>query len=78
MVTRTISIAAISDDDKARLAETLYDVWGVRKADIHPAQGEVLVSLDEDAGSWIDVEQAVRDSGLEVKGYRSPSDHETR
>ncbi|WP_158737857.1 heavy-metal-associated domain-containing protein [Alteribacillus sp. YIM 98480] len=66
MITRTISINGMTQEDKERINEVLLDVWGIRDVSVHPEKGEAVVSFDEKAASFIDFEQAVRDSGYDV------------
>ncbi|WP_433958397.1 heavy-metal-associated domain-containing protein [Cytobacillus horneckiae] len=55
-----------NQNDMDKMAKALYDVWGVQKVDVNLTNGEAVVSYDENAGSLIDVKQAILDSGYKI------------
>ncbi|SDH60992.1 Copper chaperone CopZ [Alteribacillus persepolensis] len=76
VMTRTISFETMSHSDKERIEEVLLDVWGIRKVDINPYKQEAVVSYDEDAASFIDFEQALKDSGYHIDSDDMPMQRE--
>ncbi|MFC7064063.1 heavy-metal-associated domain-containing protein [Halobacillus seohaensis] len=54
-----------SSSDVEKVNEALYDVWGIREADISSKFNKVTFSYNEEAGSLVDFMQAIRDSGFE-------------
>ncbi|GLB60066.1 hypothetical protein NCCP133_21980 [Cytobacillus sp. NCCP-133] len=66
MITRTITIENIDRQDEDKLNQALNDVWGVRKVKLNSMNGEAVISFDEDAASFMDFEQAVKDCGYHI------------
>ncbi|WP_026582287.1 heavy-metal-associated domain-containing protein [Bacillus sp. J33] len=66
MITRTISIENMDKNDEEKLNQALYDVWGVRKVKLNSMNGEAVISFDEDAASFMDFEQAIKDCGYNI------------
>jgi copper chaperone CopZ len=52
-------------NDAKRVSDILHDVWGVRDVDIYPDNGMATISFDEDASSYQDFQQALREGGFE-------------
>lgn len=52
--------------DKAKVEKALHDVWGVQSVEMGLRNGEVVISYDENAAAWIDVKQAILDSGFGI------------
>lgn len=52
--------------DEEKLSKALYDVWGVRKIKINSMSGEAVIAFDEDAASFKDFEQAIKDCGYNI------------
>ncbi|WP_368296693.1 heavy-metal-associated domain-containing protein [Cytobacillus firmus] len=66
MITRTVSIENMDQTDEEKLSKALYDVWGVRKIKLNSMSGEAVISFDEDAASFMDFEQAIKDGGYNI------------
>ncbi|MCM3397952.1 heavy-metal-associated domain-containing protein [Oceanobacillus profundus] len=66
MITHKLSIPDLKKEDERKVSDALHDVWGVRNIKINTQTNEAIISYDEDAGSLIDFEQAVKDLGYEV------------
>jgi copper chaperone CopZ len=66
MITRTVSIENMDQTDEEKLSKALYDVWGVRKIKVNSMSGEAVISFDEDAASFMDFEQAIKDCGYNI------------
>ena len=66
MITHKLSIPDLKKEDERKLSDALHDVWGVRNIKINTQTNEAIISYDEDAGSLMDFEQAVKDLGYEV------------
>ncbi|MCM3708151.1 MULTISPECIES: heavy-metal-associated domain-containing protein [Cytobacillus] len=66
MITRTVSIENMDRTDEEKLNKALSDVWGVRKIKINSISGEAVISFDEDAASFMDFEQAIKDCGYNI------------
>ncbi|MBG9450980.1 hypothetical protein ABE67_17080 [Cytobacillus firmus] len=66
MITRTVSIENMNQTDEEKLSKALYDVWGVRKIKLNSMSGEAVISFDEDAASFMDFEQAIKDCGYNI------------
>ncbi|MBG9588536.1 heavy-metal-associated domain-containing protein [Cytobacillus firmus] len=66
MITRTVSIDNMDQTDEEKLSKALYDVWGVRKIKLNSMSGEAVISFDEDAASFMDFEQAIKDCGYNI------------
>ncbi|MGN7175203.1 hypothetical protein BK139_08275 [Paenibacillus sp. FSL R5-0490] len=66
MITRTVSIENMDQTDEEKLSKALYDVWGVRKIKLNSMSGEAVISFDEDAASFMDFEQAIKDCGYSI------------
>ncbi|KAF0825190.1 heavy metal-associated domain-containing protein [Cytobacillus firmus] len=66
MITRTVSIENMDQADEEKLSKALNDVWGVRKIKINSMSGEAVISFDEDAASFMDFEQAIKDCGYNI------------
>ncbi|KAF0817399.1 hypothetical protein KIS4809_3881 [Bacillus sp. ZZV12-4809] len=66
MITRTVSIENMDQADEEKLSKALYDVWGVRKIKINSMSGEAVIAFDEDAASFMDFEQAIKDCGYNI------------
>ncbi|MEH6986385.1 heavy-metal-associated domain-containing protein [Cytobacillus firmus] len=66
MITRTVSIENMDQTDEEKLSKALYDVWGVRKIKLNSMSGEAVISFDEDAASFMDFEQAIKDCGYNI------------
>ncbi|CAM3750383.1 heavy metal-associated domain-containing protein [Cytobacillus oceanisediminis] len=66
LITRIISIENMDKGDEERLNQALNDVWGVRKVKLNPKNGEAVISFDEDAASFMDFEQAIKDCGYNI------------
>jgi copper chaperone len=65
---KTISLKDVrTSDDAERISEVLHDVWGIRKVEVQLDKGEATISYDEKAASIQDFQQAIVDSGFEVK-----------
>lgn len=60
-------------EDAKRVSEVLHDIWGIRKVEVQLDKGEATISFDENAASIQDFQQAVVDSGFEVKNDEEPS-----
>ncbi|GGE09104.1 hypothetical protein GCM10011571_08060 [Marinithermofilum abyssi] len=68
MKKETIMIKGMKDQkDLDRVLASLRDVWGVRQVDINLSKGEAVVSFNKNAASLHDFEQAVIDSGFQVR-----------
>ncbi|WP_461611890.1 heavy-metal-associated domain-containing protein [Cytobacillus kochii] len=61
-----------NQDDKDKVSKALYGVWGVQKVEVNLTNGEAVVSYDENAGSLIDVKQAIIDCGYKVFNDKHP------
>ena len=66
MITHKLSIPGLKKEDEGKVGDALHDVWGVRNIKINTQTNEAIISYDEDAGSLMDFEQAVKDLGYEV------------
>ncbi|MBT2711206.1 cation transporter [Pseudomonas sp. ISL-84] len=66
LITRTVSIENMDKGDEERLNQALNDVWGVRKVKLNPMSGEAVISFDEEAASFMDFEQAIKDCGYNI------------
>ncbi|EWG11104.1 heavy-metal-associated domain-containing protein [Cytobacillus firmus] len=66
MITRTVSIENMDQTDEEKLSKALYDIWGVRKIKVNSMSGEAVISFDEDAASFMDFEQAIKDCGYNI------------
>ncbi|MCS0673783.1 heavy-metal-associated domain-containing protein [Cytobacillus firmus] len=66
MITRTVSIENMDQADEEKLSKALNDVWGVRKIKLNSMSGEAVISFDEDAASFMDFEQAIKDCGCNI------------
>ncbi|RBP96600.1 heavy-metal-associated domain-containing protein [Cytobacillus firmus] len=66
MITRTVSIENMDQADEEKLSKALNDVWGVRKIKLNSRNGEAVISFDEDAASFMDFEQAIKDCGYNI------------
>ncbi|MEK3907758.1 heavy-metal-associated domain-containing protein [Oceanobacillus sp. FSL K6-2867] len=66
MITHKLSIPDLKKEDERKVSDALHDVWGVRNIKINTQTNEAIISYDEDAGSLMDFEQAVKDLGYEV------------
>lgn len=66
MITRTVSIENMDQADEEKLSKALNDVWGVRKIKLNSMNGEAVISFDEDAASFMDFEQAIKDCGYNI------------
>ncbi|MBN8201098.1 MULTISPECIES: heavy-metal-associated domain-containing protein [Bacillaceae] len=66
MITRTISIENMDQADEEKLSKALNDIWGVRKIKLNSMSGEAVISFDEDAASFMDFEQAIKDCGYNI------------
>ncbi|MBR3118502.1 heavy-metal-associated domain-containing protein [Oceanobacillus profundus] len=66
MITHKLSIPGLKKEDEGKVSDALHDVWGVRNIKINTQTNEAIISYDEDAGSLMDFEQAVKDLGYEV------------
>jgi copper chaperone CopZ len=66
LITRTVSIENMDQADEEKLSKALNDVWGVRKIKINSMSGEAVISFDEDAASFMDFEQAIKDCGYNI------------
>lgn len=58
--------------DAERVSEVLHDVWGIRKVELQLDKSEASISFDENAASLQDFQQALVDSGYEVKNEDGP------
>lgn len=61
-----------SPEDAERVSKVLHDVWGIRKVEVQLDKGEATISYNEDAASFQDFQQAIVDSGFEVKDEEGP------
>ncbi|MBX9974829.1 heavy-metal-associated domain-containing protein [Cytobacillus firmus] len=66
MITRTVSIENMDQADEEKLSKALNDVWGVRKIKLNSMSGEAIISFNEDAASFMDFEQAIKDCGYNI------------
>ncbi|MDF2035890.1 hypothetical protein P2R12_02685 [Cytobacillus oceanisediminis] len=66
MITRTVSLENMNQADEEKLSQALNDVWGVRKVKLNSMSGEAVISFDEDAASFMDFEQAIKDCGYNI------------
>ncbi|WP_264739481.1 heavy-metal-associated domain-containing protein [Cytobacillus firmus] len=66
MITRTVLIENMDQADEEKLSKALHDVWGVRKIKLNSMSGEAVISFDEDATSFMDFEQAIKDCGYNI------------
>lgn len=66
MITRTVSIENMNQADEVKLSKALNDVWGVRKIKLNSMSGEAVISFNEDAASFMDFEQAIKDCGYNI------------
>ncbi|UOE53193.1 hypothetical protein LIT38_13530 [Bacillus sp. CMF12] len=66
MITRTVSLENMNQADEEKLSQALNDVWGVRKVKLNSMSGEAVISFDEDAASFLDFEQAIKDCGYNI------------
>ncbi|WP_179151904.1 heavy-metal-associated domain-containing protein [Oceanobacillus senegalensis] len=66
MITHKLSIPQLKKEDEKKVSEALHDVWGVRNIKINTQTNEAIIYYDEDAGSLMDFEQAIKDLGYEV------------
>ncbi|MBG9542261.1 heavy-metal-associated domain-containing protein [Cytobacillus firmus] len=66
MITRIVSIENMDQSDEETLSKALNDVWGVRKIKLNSMSGEAVISFDEDAASFMDFEQAIKDCGYNI------------
>lgn len=66
MITRTVTIENMNQADKVKLSKALNDVWGVRKIKLNSMSGEAVISFNEDAASFMDFEQAIKDCGYNI------------
>ncbi|MBB6444471.1 heavy-metal-associated domain-containing protein [Bacillus benzoevorans] len=66
MITRTMAIANLNKTNEEQIIQALHDVWGVRNIKLNHEKGEAMVTFDENAASFIDFEQAVKDCGFEA------------
>lgn len=66
MITRTVSIENMDQTDEEKLSKALNDVWGVRKIKLNSMSGVAVISFDEDAASFMDFEQAIKDCGYNI------------
>jgi copper chaperone len=68
MQSGNIKIVGIhSQLDADKVLQALNEVWGVRNAEVHVSKSEAVFSFDEKAASYQDFEQAIKDSGFDVK-----------
>lgn len=66
MITRTVTIENMNQADEVKLSKALNDVWGVRKIKLNSMSGEAVISFNEDAASFMDFEQAIKDCGYNI------------
>jgi copper chaperone len=62
---RVQGIVGLSDADK--VSHALNEVWGIRKVEVSAELGEATISYDEKAASLQDFQQAILDSGFEMR-----------
>ncbi|MBA4494776.1 heavy-metal-associated domain-containing protein [Paenactinomyces guangxiensis] len=68
MVTRKIAVQGMADQQDAdKVSQALHEVWGTRKVEVSLDKGEATFTYDEKAASFEDFQQAILDSGFEIK-----------
>lgn len=57
----------LTQQEAEKASQALESVWGVRRAEINPASGEVNFSYNGEASSYTDFQQALLDNEFEIE-----------
>ncbi|MBM7692086.1 copper chaperone CopZ [Peribacillus deserti] len=57
----------LSQKDTDEIVHALNGVWGILRADVNQESGEARIGYDKNAASIQDFQQAIRDSGYDIK-----------
>ncbi|MED3835342.1 heavy-metal-associated domain-containing protein [Peribacillus frigoritolerans] len=65
----------LSEKDSDEIIRSLNGVWGILQADVNKESGEARIDYDKNAASFQDFQQAIRDSGYDIKTENQNSPH---
>jgi copper chaperone len=82
LITKTIAIPQMRNpQDADKVSRALHEVWGIKSAEVSWERQEATVHFDETAASFHDFQEALLESGFEIRtseGQRVESMHDWR
>jgi copper chaperone CopZ len=82
LITKTIAIPQMrNQQDADKVSRALQEVWGIKSAEVSWERQEATVHFDELAASFHDFQEALLESGYEIRtpeGQRLESMHDWR
>jgi copper chaperone len=82
LITKTIAIPQMrNEQDADKVSRALREVWGIKSAEVSWERQEATVLFDELAASFHDFQEALLESGFEIRtseGQRIESMHDSR